>query len=94
MKNLLAKTELMNWLRGLWIPSGPQPCPHCGVQTVRAWAEGSGDNERFFVEHGDPLCPAGSKRLEIFPLTNREIHALRHWTHNAVLSGAPETKEI
>lgn len=75
--------RLARWWRGLGIPSGPQPCPHCGVQTVRAWAEGSGDNERFFVEHGEPLCPAGGKRLEIFPFTNREIQAFRHWTPNA-----------
>lgn len=80
--------RLARWWRGFYIPSGPQPCPHCGVALEAAWVEGSGDSERFFVRHADPVCFAGSKRLEIFPLTEREVRAFRFWTHNAELTGA------
>jgi hypothetical protein len=79
---------LRRWWRGRGIPSGPQPCPHCGVQTVRAWAEGSGEDERFYIEHGDPLCPAGSKRLEVVLFSELEVRAFRHWTPNVEVKAA------
>jgi len=72
--------RLARWWLGRGIPDGPQPCPHCGVRLVRAWAEGVGEQERFFVEHDKPICFAGSSRLEIFPLTQREVRAFRYWT--------------
>jgi len=60
-------------------PDKPQPCPHCGVGTVRGWIE----DDMFFIEHGEPLCRAGSKRLEVFPLTDHEIRVFHYWTLKA-----------
>ncbi len=80
-------SRLVSWWNGRGIPAGPQPCQHCGVKTVRGWVECFGDGERFFVEHGDPVCFAGSKRLEIFPLTEVEIRAFRYWTANVEFRG-------
>lgn len=81
--------RLVMWL-GLKKPdfqNKPQPCPHCGVETVRGWVEGGGDNERFYIEHGDPVCFAGSKRTEVFLLSRRDIECFRYWTHNEQSSG-------
>ena len=64
--------------RAAQFPATPQPCPHCGVPIARAWVEFTGA-EQFFVEHGEPVCRFGSKCLEVFPLTQREIQAFRYW---------------
>lgn len=81
--------HLSRWC-GIGLPDRPQPCQHCGVATEAAWVEGSGENERFFIRHADPVCFAGSKRLEMFPLTEREVRALRLWAHNAPAQARPE----
>lgn len=70
-------------------PKKPQPCPHCGVETVRGWTEqDEALGERYFIQHGKPHCFAGSEKLEIFPLTDREIECFRYWTRNAANNSA------
>jgi hypothetical protein len=71
--------------RKMQFPTHPQLCPHCGTEILRGWAEGEGSTERFFVQHGAPICRSGAEKLEVFLLTEREIECFRYWTHNAEL---------
>lgn len=73
--------KIIDWFKTKkTFPEKPQPCPHCGANSVRGWVEKTGWDESFFIEHGDPLCFFGDKKMEAFPLTQREIDCFYYWT--------------
>ncbi|GEM_PF-6008029 len=63
------------------MPYRPAPCPNCGVEAVRGWVEWIDGEERFFVQHGEPICTTGSRRMEAFILDEWEVMVFRYWTY-------------